>query len=177
MKTTILLIFCLVFCFSCSKTVSELPPATQTGANTFGASVDGKLWVPAGFGIVPTAPILEARFMPDSDFIINARNFSSEPTETEFEIFIKHMSITGTYSLNTVTSNYPTQNANYAYYVKRKITPLNEWITNDQYTGTVTITKNDNHIVSGTFQFQAINKYNNPQPLTVTDGRFDVRTQ
>lgn len=177
MKTLSLLLFCTVFCFSCSKTVSELPPATQTGANTFGASVDGKLWVPAGFGIVSTASILEARFFPDSSFILNARNFSAEPTETEFEIYIKQMITTGTYSLNTVTANYPSQGASYGYYVKRKVTPLNEWITNDQYTGTVTITKNSDHIVSGTFQFQAINLYNNPQPLTVTEGRFDVRTQ
>jgi hypothetical protein len=177
MKTAIALIFCIIFSFSCSKTVTELPPATQVGANIFGASVDGKLWVPAGFGIVPTAPTLEARFMPDSDFIINARNFSSSPTETEFEIFIRHMSATGTYSLNTVTGKYPLLGANYAYYVKRKFTPLNEWMTTDQYTGTVTITKNDNHIVSGTFQFNAINLYNNPQPLTVTEGRFDVTTQ
>lgn len=177
MKTIFLLLFCTAFCFSCSKTVTELPPATQTGANTFGASVDGKLWVPEGFGIAPTAPILEARFFPDSSFIMNARNFSLEPTETEFEIFIRNMSTTGTYSLNTITANYPSQSASYAYYVKRKFTPLNEWITNDQYTGTVTITKNDNHIVSGTFQFQAINMYNNPQPITVTDGRFDVRVQ
>ena len=176
MKTIIALIFCIALSFSCSKTVTELPPATQTGANTFGCSVDGKLWVPAGFGIAPTTPILEARFMPDSDFIINARNFSEEPTETEFEIFIKGMSATGTYSLNT-TTGHPTQAVNYAYYVKRKLTPLNEWITSAQYTGTVTITKNNDHIVSGTFQFQVINMYNTPQPVTVTDGRFDVRIQ
>jgi hypothetical protein len=177
MKTIFFILICPIFCFSCTKTVTELPPVTQTGANTFGASVDGKLWVPAGFGIAPTAPLLEARFFPDSSFILNARNFSAEPTETEFEIFIKHMSTTGTYSLNTITGSYPSQSASYGYYVKRKLTPLNEWITNDQYTGTVTITKNDSHIVSGTFQFQAINMYNNPQPLTITEGRFDLRTQ
>ena len=57
------------------------------------------------------------------------------------------------------------------------MTPENEWVTNDQYTGTVNITKIDtvNKFVSGTFQFTAINLYNAPQPLSVTEGRFDVK--
>lgn len=178
-KSLLFLSFVIVFFSSCSKEITELPPATQTGANTFGCSVDGKFWAPAGFGIIPTAPILEARFMPGKDFIINARNFSHSPNETEFEIFIKSVTAPGTYLLNSVTAKYPSQNANYAYYVKRKFTPQNEWITSDQYTGSVTITRCDtiNHIVSGTFEFSAINLYNSPQPLSVADGRFDVRTQ
>lgn len=168
----------VVLFFSCSKEVTELPPPTETGANTFGCKVNGEFWVPAGFGVVPTAPILEARFMPGRDFIINARNFSKSPTETEFEIFIKAVRDTGVYYLNTTVS-YPTQASNYAYYVKRKVTPLNEWITSSQYTGSVTITRCDtiNHIVSGMFQFNAINMYNDPASLTVTEGRFDVQTE
>jgi Family of unknown function (DUF6252) len=163
--------------FSCKKEVSELPPATQTGANTFGCKVDGKLWVPAGFGIVPTAPTLEARFGADYLYI-NARNFSSSPNETEFELFIKNITIPGNYALNTTVS-YPVASDSYGYYVHRNITPGNEWITSSQYTGTVTFTRVDrmNHIVSGTFAFQAINLYNAPQPVNVTEGRFDVITQ
>ena len=163
--------------FSCSKDVTELPPATDTGANTFGCKVDGQFWVPAGFGIVPTAPILEARFVT-TDVYINARNFSSSPTETEFEIFIKDVTAPGTYALNT-TTGYPGGTVSYGYYVHRKITPDNEWITSAQYPGSVTITKIDaaNHIVSGSFEFQAINLYNTPQPISVTEGRFDVKTQ
>jgi hypothetical protein len=164
--------------FSCKKEVSELPPATQTGANTFGCKVDGKFWVPAGFGIVPTAPKLEARFA-GNDLIINARNFSSSPTETEFEIFIKDVTDNGNYVLNTTTSYPANLSTSYAYYVHRRFTPDNEWITSSLYSGTVTITKIDsiNHFVSGTFQFQAINLYNAPQPINVTEGRFDVKTQ
>jgi len=162
---------------SCSKDVTELPTATQTGANTFGCKVDGKFWVPAGFGIIPTAPILESR-VAGTDIFINARNFSSSPTETEFELFIKDVNGPGTYPLNT-TTGYPNGNVSYGYYVHRKITPDNEWITSAQYTGTVTITKFDmvNHIISGTFEFQAINLYNAPQPIAVTEGRFDVIPQ
>ena len=156
-----------------------MPASTQTGANTFGCKLDGSFWVPAGFGIVPTAPKLEAR-IAGTDLIINARNFSSSPTESEFEIFIKGLTEAGTGNYTLSAGNfYPDQSGSYAYYVHRKFTPDNEWVTTSPYTGSVTITKIDsvNHFVSGTFSFQAINLYNPPQPIVVTDGRFDVKTQ
>ena len=179
MKKNCLYILLLTAIFlSCKKEVSELPPATQTGANTFGGKVDGKFWVPAGFGIVPTAPILEARFTPDSSLYINDRNFSSSPTETEFELFLKGVTAAGNYLLNT-TVGYPSSSNNYGYFVKRNLTPENEWITSSQYTGSVHITKIDalNQFISGTFSFTAINLYNTPQVMSVTEGRFDVRIQ
>ncbi|MES1215061.1 MAG: DUF6252 family protein [Bacteroidota bacterium] len=177
MKTTpvvFLIAFILLF-DSCKKEVTELPPVTQTGANTFGCKVDGKFWVPAGFGILPTAPTLEARFI-GSDLRLNARNFSSSPTETEFEFFIKDVTKPNTYLLNT-TVGYPSSVASYAYYVHRKFSPDNEWITSAQYTGSVTISKIDSvsRFISGTFEFQAINIYNSPQPMSITEGRFDVK--
>ncbi|HSU26905.1 MAG TPA: hypothetical protein VLJ68_00870 [Chitinophagaceae bacterium] len=162
---------------SCTKEVTELPPATQEGLNTFGCKVDGKFWVPQGFGSFPANDILDAHFA-SGDLYINARNFSSSPTETEFEIFIKGASVEGVYLLNTTTS-YSSTAASYGYYVHRQINPDNEWITSTQYTGSVTITRIDmvNHFVSGTFTFQAINLYNAPAPISVTEGRFDVKTQ
>ena len=181
MKIPVALFFVVISAtlFSCKKEVSELPPATQSGANTFGLKLDGAMWVPAGFGIVPTAPKLEAKII-GSDFTLNARNFSSSPTESEFEIYIKGLTETGigNYSLSAAAS-YPDPYHSYAYYVHRKFTPDNEWVTTAPYTGTVTITKIDsvNHFVSGTFQFQAINLYNPPQPINVTEGRFDVKIE
>ena len=160
---------------ACKKNVSELPEATQTGAHTFGAKVDGAFWVPKGFGPFPANDILESHFRPGSDFVINARNFSSSPTETEFEIYIDGATGPGVYPLNSERN----AGGSYAYYVKRTMTPSNEWVTNAQYTGAVTITKIDsvNRFVSGTFYFNMINLYNNPQPLAVTEGRFDVKYQ
>ena len=169
MKKPILSLLILAAIFSsCKKEVSELPPATQTGANTFGAKVNGELWIPQGFGPIPANNLLEARMLPSGDVIINARNFSSSPNETEFELVILAVTGPGTYTLST---------SNYGYYVKRNITPENEWQTNVQYTGTINITKLDTvaRFVSGTFQFNAINLYNTPQPLTVTEGRFDIK--
>ena len=174
-----LIIGCLSLCLlaACKKDVEELPPATQTGANTFGAKVDGKLWVPQGFGPLSANDILEARFSGPTEIIINARNFSSSPTETEFEIVVTGVTGPGTYLLNNNVS-LPASSS-YGYYVKRKVTPENEWLTSASYSGSVTITKLDaaNHIVAGTFQFTALNLYNTPQPISITEGRFDLKLQ
>jgi hypothetical protein len=178
MKTVIAALLIVSF-ISCKKTVDELPPATQTGANTFGCRVDGNIWVPQKNSIFPGAEILEALQLPNHDLYINARNFASSPNETEFEIFIKDMTGIGTYNFNTTMAG-PGTAASYVYYVKRNINPINEWMTSADYTGTVTITAYSGtapRFVSGTFQCQAINLYNNPQPMTITEGRFDVKIQ
>lgn len=176
MKNYIVGIVASLFLLSCKKEVNELPPATQTGAHTFGAKVDGNLWVTQGFGPVPANDILDAHFAPGKDLYINARNFASSPNETEFELFIKGVTAPGTYPFNLERSGITNS---YGYYVKRNITPENEWVTTTQYQGSVIITKIDtiSRFVSGTFQFNAINLYNAPQPLSVTEGRFDVKYQ
>jgi hypothetical protein len=153
-----------------------LPEPTQTGANSFGAKVNGVLWAPQGFGAFPANDILEARMLPDKDIYINARNFSSSPNETEFQIFLKRVISPGTYPLNT-TVGFPSSDASYAYFVKRNITPKNEWLTSADYTGSVTITRIDTIalVVSGSFHFNALNLYNAPEAMTVTEGRFDIK--
>jgi hypothetical protein len=127
------------------------------------------------------APILKAQLSGSNinDFFITAQNFALEPKESQFNLYIKNVTGPGVYQLNQNTDIYPNASASYAYYVKRKINPLNEWITSAQYTGTVTITKWDlaNNIVSGTFEFQAGSIDNSEGPITVTDGRFDVKLQ
>lgn len=179
MKNVLSVFFALIILQGCKKSINELPEATQTGANTFGLKLDGQYWVPQQFGITTTGTILEARITGLGDFVLNARNFASEPKESEFNILIRNMNATGTYQLNANTDIYPNQSGSYAYYVKRKINPLNEWITSSKYTGTVTITKRDtiNHIVSGTFEFTAGSIDSSAAPITVTEGRFDVKTQ
>ncbi len=170
----LLLILAIVFLFaSCKKEITELPAASATGANNFGASVNGTLWIPKGFGIVPTAPILEARYQLNGSILINARNFASSPKETEFEIFIKEPIIPGVYLLTDDSGSY-------AYYVERKLTPTGEWKTGGQYTGSVTISVADtaNNILGGTFEFSAgsLSIYGDA-PVNVTSGRFDVKVQ
>jgi len=180
MKSVLILSLIIWGLAACKKDVDELPPVTQTGANTFGARVNGQLWVPQGFGVAQTASILEARFADGgSSVVINARNFGSSPTETEFEIYLKDITASGTFLLNQFTDNYPNQSASYGYYIERRFTPLDEWITNTQFNGRIDVTRFDvtNKIISGTFEFRAAKTANASQFITVTEGRFDVKIQ
>ncbi len=166
-----------IFIFaSCNKEVEELPAATQTGANTFGAKVDGEFWVPKAFGPINANTILEVRILGAQDFFIHARNFSTSPTETEFEFFLKGVTAPGTYQLNTNVS-YPSTAASYGYYVKRRFSPLNEWITSSMHTGSVTISKVDlvTRIIAGTFQFTAADIIDPTKVIVVSEGRFDLK--
>jgi hypothetical protein len=143
--------------------------------------VDGEFWVPQKFGVAPSAALLEARYSGNNSVFINARNFASSPTETEFEIYLRNIleTGTGTIVLNQLTNKYPQESASYGYFIKRKFMPVGQWITGPQHTGTVTITKLDsvNNIISGTFQFTAGSINTNDDPIVVTEGRFDVKIQ
>ncbi len=175
MKKTLLALSLITLLISCKKEIKELPPATDTGTNTFGAKVNGNLWAPQGFGPFPASNLLES-IIVSGRLTINARNFASSPNETEFVICVDNVTGPGTYQLNA-NVNHPSLSGNYAYYVKRNLSPQNEWITSSTNTGSVTVTKLDmpNKIIAGTFQFNAMNLYNAPELLTVTEGRFDLK--
>lgn len=180
MKNILVLALLVLSLAGCKKDVDELPEPTQSGANTFGAKVDGELWMPQGFGIVPTAPIIEARYAGGNSVFINARNFGSSPSETEFELYLQEITGSGaTILLNQNTANYPSNSASYGYFVKRRIRPLYEYITSAQNTGRVEVTRfdTDANIISGTFEFRASDKLDPTQIVTVTEGRFDVKIQ
>lgn len=178
MKNLLILLSSLIVFTGCKKSVDALPEATQSGANTFGLKLDGKFWVPQKFAGI-NAPILKAQLMGANlnDIMITAQNFASEPLEYQFTLYIKNITGPGVYELNQNTDIYPNVSGNYAYYVRRKINPLNEWITNVQNTGSVTITKWDltDNIVSGTFEFKGGSMDNSAEPIIVTDGRFDIK--
>jgi len=176
MKKAILGLFFISLLLSCKKKeIKELPPATQTGANTFGLKINGENWVPQGFAGIPDSDLLKARLL-GTMLVITAQNFASSPTETEFEMKIYNVTGTGTYLMNTNTS-YPNGPTSYGYHVKRRLTPLDEWITSAAQTGSITITKLDTTagIVSGTFQFNAENDIDATKTITVTEGRFDIK--
>lgn len=181
MKIFFVLLSSMSLLLSCKKDIEGLPEPTNTGANTFGAKLDGSFWVPQKFGVAPSAPILEARYSGNNSVFINARNFASSPTETEFEICLRNVIETGpgTIVLNQHTNKYPQESASYGYFIKRKLMPIGQWITGPQHTGSVTITRLDtvNNIIAGTFQFTAGSINTTEDPIVVTEGRFDVKIQ
>ena len=179
MKKLLLLAAVIGAAFSSGKKeIKTLPEETQTGANTFGAKVNGENWGPLKAGILPTAPLLEARFSANNSIVITARNFSRTPVETEMEIYLQNVTGPGTYPLNATTARYPSQTASYAYFEKRNVNLEDFWITGSEATGEVVVTKLDvaNRILSGRFQFTANAKYGS-SPVVVTEGRFDVKVQ
>lgn len=178
MKNILPFILCMAVIISCKKEdATELPGATQTGANTFGAKIDGDIWTPEPFSSLINSNILEARYSGTGGILINASNFKSSPTETEFEIYIHQINGPGTFLLNANTDVFPLQTASYGYFVKRKFNPLNEWITDVTHPGTVTITRYDTvaQVVSGTFEFTGGNIDSTTNAIHVTEGRFDVK--
>jgi hypothetical protein len=178
MKNILLLLSLLIIFTGCKKSIDVLPEPTQSGANTFGLKLNGEFWVPQKFAGI-NAPVLKAQLAGANinDIMITAQNFASEPLESQFTLYIKNVTGPGVYELNQNTDIYPGVLGSYAYYVRRKINPLNEWITSAQNTGSVTITKWDltNNIVSGTFEFKAGSIDNSSEPINITDGRFDIR--
>ena len=176
MKKLLLGLFAVSLLVSCKKEIDELPEPTQTGANTFGARINGEMWGPMKLGVINT-PVLEARYYGDGTLLITASNYASSPKESEMEIYLYKVTEPGTYQVNDNTAHYPRPAANFMYFEERKFTPTDTWITNSKYTGTVTITKLDteNKIVAGTFSFDAMSIGMNPKELRVTDGRFDLK--
>lgn len=179
MKNLIVLGAALLALSGCSKKVTDLPEATESGANTFGARVNGDLWAPQKKGIIPTAPILEASYAGADSYVLHARNFSKSPTETEFEIYLENVTGPGTYQLNQNTELRPNHTASYAYFVERTLTPTHQWITTSETPGTVVITKLDKtaHVISGTFSFRATDRTGGGAVLDVREGRFDMTIQ
>jgi len=148
---------------ACKKDAPEagLPPATQSGANTFGCLVDGQLFVP-----LPPQGINSSRREPleaslyRTDVLVSARGNGG------IDFALRNAFRPGVYSIGE------TQSARYGRYAFGS----NEYYTNTAHTGTVTLTRIDTvaRVAAGTFQFTALD-YQSGKTVTVTDGRFDVR--
>lgn len=160
---------------SCKKNSDKLPPATQVGANTFGCLLDGKVWLPSGgsawSGINPT----RGGFFSDAAGKTNIY-ISANSDNDYIEIYLKHITSTGLFYLNTNTPVIP--NAVFpesygAYFIKNS---SDYFVTDSLHTGMVNITYADTirGIVSGTFEMQVFNK-NTSKIKSITKGRFDYK--
>jgi len=170
--------FIIALSLSCGKSAYNnptLPLATQTGANTMGAYINGKLWlaqpclqcINGGSGLRPSYSTTYSTF--------NLLGECENPNALNAEILlnIENLKTVGTYTL----SDQYTGNESYGGVDAGSISPYG-YQTNQVSLGTVTITRLDTvkHIVSGVFSMKAqIDTSKNSGPvITVTDGRFDV---
>lgn len=147
--------------------LEKLPPATQTGANTFGCLLDGKAFLP---GNLPNSHDCVYQFINgEYYFSLQANNLNNENNTILIALSTNAKQIVqnGTY---TLAGNIPA-NAYGTYALAGILTTTNGNI----YTGELKITKLDpiNYIVSGTFWFDVIDFQGNLHQIR--EGRFDMQ--
>ena len=176
MKTLLSAFVLLLVLFSCKKN-DPLPAATQNGANTFGCKVNGKPWIPDGgggfSGIKPVEGGYQGSYISDPTKC-NAYIRSRKMDRTVIHLFIREVCEKGVYDLNSNTGTWDVQQRplSYGLYIDAD---KNYYITDREHRGKVNVTRADtaNGIISGTFNFTAVNP-TTKQTITITDGRFDI---
>ena len=188
---TIIYILSLITLMSCSRDSENtknptftLPPETQVGANTFGVTINGKVYIPrdpTGVSVGPTAKGMI--FLGTSDNSWNEIEVVDGASSVGFKMIIHLQNFynlgIGEYILKQ--SNF--QNGidstpnNHIYF---KIWDSN--ISNYAYYGSIenqgkiNNTRHSNGIISGNFSGKFV-RYDNPnESITITDGRFDINT-
>lgn len=176
MKNLLLLLLTVFTLTCCDKDddkpkteLEKLPPATQTGAQTFGCLIDGKAFVPPRFGT--NSPNAFYQFVGGAYTLgINAST-SGGPNLKSINIGCLDMPLitVNNYNLKEfISGNY------FGEY--REAAGFNfDGSSFLQDSGILSITRFDpiNFIISGTFSFKA-KDINTGEIIEITNGRFDM---
>lgn len=166
--SALLLIFALLFS-SCKK--DKLTKATQVGANTFSCKVNGVVYIPndEAFSVRAISTSLSLNENNNYYDLRVLTNFSYKKPNFQINIILYKVKETGKYLLNGAEFRYG------EYFITEVYGA--EYDTKTRNIGEVNITKIDivNKIVSGTFWFEATNKDDPNDKVSITDGRFDLR--
>lgn len=166
----------LLLFWGCDKG-PDLTPTTQEGKNTFSCKVNGKVWIPDGtgdwFGVANPINGGFAGYGSHNPPTIYLWTYKQD--KTELHIFLKTAAV-GIHELNQDTYRidrdfFP---KNYGWY---RAADGKSFMTNQNQTGRVVITKADtiSGVISGTFEFEGGNSLG--QKVKITDGRFDVNSR
>jgi hypothetical protein len=185
-KPILVLVVVICFCFAnCTKhnstptnPINQLPPATQTGANTFGCLVNGQAFLPSGslVGGPPLFCTYEYLYnIYDTGYFLDL-SATMEVTPT----YVVGISI-GTDSLTVSAGNHYVLQQNIvrgnasAHYSISSPSYSPYYTTTNQVVGDLYLSRFDlaYQIASGTFWFNAIDS--NGDTVKVTDGRFDMQ--
>jgi len=169
-----------------SSCESSLPPATTTGANTFGACINGKLLIPrsgsGSFGTTPRAARLLGGWPLVTDYYeLEIRDLKSARSgfillhmdkvhELELAIYVIDQS-NGQNSLDGLDHTYlhcrvfDDKTGQYQYYRSFEDSGVLE-ITNYNF---------NNRLLSGTFNSRAVNSANPLDTIEIKQGRFDLK--
>jgi len=161
-----------------------LPPITQTGENTFGCYVDGKLLTPRDGTGTYTGADKAMDFFGSTNNVYNeirARDFKSNDGKI-LDIHINNLfqNGSGNYTINESNCerfNNANQNINIRLRLWNSSLEVYNWYCSIENTGVLTILRFDlpSRIVSGTFYCNVVNQNNPDDIIEITEGRFDIK--
>lgn len=188
MKQLILIPTLFIFLFACCKkknnSTQTLPPATQTGKNTFGCEIDGNVITTSGYksGWL-TDEGLRFYFGSESNIIIeiftlNPRRkikleFVYDGNIGNYPSYSKVGSYTYSCSVLDSIDKYGTIIGGTNYYITD--TNNNGNISITHFTGDISLLGQVGDIISGTFNIKLAN--NNNKIIHLSNGRFDIKMQ
>ncbi|WP_345227125.1 hypothetical protein [Hymenobacter koreensis] len=149
----------------------QLPPATQTGANTFGCLVNGQAWTPRGNNGTSNYSVVYEQ-TPNALFDLRTYRYfdTGQPDAFQYLIlFARNLRGAGVYDLADASNTRVSLNDRLSgcYY--------NSQDAGTYHKGTLTITRLDLQagIIAGTFDFTLY--LPGCDTLKVTNGRFDKK--
>ena len=165
----------------------QVPPLTETGANTFGCLINGEVW--ANFGETYVHEELGGQLAPnrvrssffadtagDSTFFITGTyTLSRKGTalkETTMSLSVpKNGRLVGTHQLSAASHCYYIDLLHFVNYYNHDRNPITVIIKKDS------ITPGLHHVVSGTFSGMFYGSLGTTDSLRIVDGVFDTLTQ
>lgn len=176
-----------LFCIGCSDNdppQDQLPPITQTGANTFGAVVDGKIFIPKdSYTFTPGGDRKELEVLVgheffnnngDDEWSISATNYKDTP-ETYIYIYLPTLKENRTNHIIDLSDGSESSNLSNAH-IYSLIDLGNRQYRSFDNSGIFNFSRLDieNGIYAGTFSVKLKNKDNENDVIEITDGRFDI---
>ena len=182
-RLSCLLLLAFASCKSCKKDVdptTQLPAATQTGANTFGCVINGEGWVPNGESTIPITRPINGGYVGENidipKYSVYVRTYSDRKS---LIFYVKSVIAPGRYPLSFDTGEYSSSYPkNYGLFRVDGATiddPDYGYITTSQVTGYVDFVVADtaSKRLAGTFEFEGID-FPSGKKIKVTGGRFDI---
>lgn len=164
----------------------QLPPITQTGANTFGCKINGVVMVPRNsIGYVPPGsnhyPITVAGGTNNEYMYIQASD-RRETNRGAVFIYLQNFSgnnyfSTGEYQIfDGISPSFLNDNYNNYIYVSAYKNGISNNYKSMAGTGKIILTRNDNAILSGTFYCKVKNVNDPSDIIDISEGRFDFNS-
>jgi hypothetical protein len=155
---------------STNNPIDQLPPATQTGAQTIGCLVNGVPFTDSGI-MNNFYQFIDGEYI----LVINWEMNTSEGFR-DGQIALRNIEVQEgqTYILNIsdfVEDDFTGGNGTYT----TSIGGVTQYETNETFTGEIHFTRFDteNFIMSGTFEFEAQDIFSE-ETVSITNGRFDL---